>query len=116
MSLFYIHICKNKTTVHKLKYFSPEDGASNHPKFHIEQDLDNHDNPESEKEISEYDVMFRIIKSKNGTILDLNTDAISFVMKNNELPFKLLSDGINIKGYYFDEKKRRFILWLRFFV
>jgi len=32
---------------------------------YTEQDLDNHDNPESEKEISEYDVMFRIIKSKN---------------------------------------------------
>ena len=51
MSLFYIHICKNKTTVHKLKYFSPEDGASNHPKFHIEQDLDNH----PKKSIYEYD-------------------------------------------------------------
>ena len=48
--------------------------------------------------------MSKIIESNNGIVLDHNTDAISFITKNNKLPFKL--DGINIQDYYYDDNKK----------
>ena len=43
----------------------------------------------------------KLIKSKGGEVLDLNTDCISCSFPNDVLPFEL--DGKNIKGYYFDD-------------
>jgi len=44
-----------------------------------------------------------LIESKDGYCLDLNTDCVSCVFKNDKLPFKMLDD-INLKGYYYDDK------------
>ena len=44
--------------------------------------------------------MSKIIESNGGILLDHNTDAISFITKNNKLPFKL--GGIDINGFYYD--------------
>ena len=41
-----------------------------------------------------------IVESYNGTILDVNTDAVSCIFPDDILPFKL--DGINLKKYYWD--------------
>lgn len=46
-----------------------------------------------------------LIESKNGKIVDINTDAISFITDNNEFPFSLLNDG-SINGYYWDTQKK----------
>jgi len=78
----------DKMYYHAYRKYVSEKDESESPIYH--QILEN--------EAIELYKLSKIIKSKNGTILDLNTDAISFVMKNNELPFKVLSDGINIKG------------------
>ena len=44
----------------------------------------------------------KLIKSKGGEALDLNTDCVSCSFPNDIFPFEL--DGKNIKGYYFDDK------------
>ena len=85
----------DKTYYHAYKKFISEKDESESPIYHQILEL----------EAIELYKLSKIIKSKNGTILDLNTDAISFVTENNELPFKLSSDGVNIKGFYFNGKK-----------
>ena len=47
--------------------------------------------------------LMMIVEANNGTILDLNTDAVSCIFEGDKLPFEL--DGINIKGFYYDDKK-----------
>ncbi len=44
-----------------------------------------------------------IVKNNNGTVLDVNTDAVVCIFENDKLPFQL--DDINIKGFYYDTKK-----------
>jgi hypothetical protein len=48
-----------------------------------------------------------IVKNNNGTVLDVNMDAVSCIFENDKLPFKLpfKLDGINIKGFYYDTEK-----------
>ena len=45
-----------------------------------------------------------IIESKGGLCLDLNTDCISCVFKDDVFPFQL--DGINLSDYYYDEDQK----------
>ena len=45
-----------------------------------------------------------LIESKGGICLDLNTDCVSCIFKNDILPFKL-KDEINLDEYYYDDKK-----------
>ena len=45
-----------------------------------------------------------IVKNNKGTVLDVNTDAVSCIFEGDELPFK--SDGINLKKYYWDKEKK----------
>lgn len=47
-----------------------------------------------------------IIENNGGVPLDLKTDAIVCYFKNNEFPFELMDDGINIKDYYWDDNKQ----------
>ena len=47
--------------------------------------------------------MINIIRDKDCLVLDVNTDSVSFISRKNTLPFELEDDGINIKGYYFDD-------------
>jgi deoxyadenosine/deoxycytidine kinase len=47
--------------------------------------------------------LMMIVKNNNGTVLDVNTDAVVCVFENDKLPFEL--DGINIKGFYYDTEK-----------
>ena len=42
--------------------------------------------------------LMMIVEKHGGTVLDLNTDAVSCIFPNDELPFRL--DGINLKGFY----------------
>ena len=44
-----------------------------------------------------------IIEKKGGLVLDLNTDCVACVFKNDILPFTILEDGINIKDYEYAE-------------
>ena len=44
-----------------------------------------------------------MLKKNNGTVLDVNTDAVSCIFPDDKLPFKL--DGINLKKYYWDNEK-----------
>ncbi len=44
-----------------------------------------------------------IVQNNKGTVLDVNTDAVSCIFDGDELPFKL--DGINLKGFCYDDKK-----------
>ena len=44
-----------------------------------------------------------IVEKHNGIVLDVNTDAVSCIFDNDELPFEL--DGLNLKKYYFDNDK-----------
>ena len=46
----------------------------------------------------------KLIKSKGGIVLDLNTDCISCTFPNDILPFEL--NDKNILGYYFDADKK----------
>ena len=55
-------------------------------------------------EATELHKLGEIIKANSGTILDLNTDCISCVFKNDVLPFDLEND-VNLKGFYYDEAK-----------
>ena len=50
-----------------------------------------------------------LIESKNGKVVDINTDAISFITDDNVFPFEILPDG-NINGYYYDriQKKHKY--------
>ena len=56
-----------------------------------------------ELEAIELHKMKTLIESKGGICLDLNTDCISCVFKNDKLPFEMIDD-INLKGFYYDEK------------
>ena len=44
-----------------------------------------------------------IVKNNHGTVLDVNTDAVSCTFDGDKLPFQL--DVINIKGFYYDTDK-----------
>ena len=44
-----------------------------------------------------------IAQDNKGTVLDVNTDAVSCIFEGNKFPFQL--DGIYIKGYYYYDKK-----------
>ena len=44
-----------------------------------------------------------MLKNNNGTVLDVNTDAVSCIFDGDKLPFEL--DGINLKGFYYDTQK-----------
>jgi hypothetical protein len=46
-----------------------------------------------------------LIESKDGQVLDLNTDCITCTFKNNIFPFEL-EDNNDIKGYYYDDKQQ----------
>ena len=47
-----------------------------------------------------------LVESHKGTVLDLNTDCVTCVFRNNKLPFELIKDSDNIEGYYFDDAKK----------
>ena len=49
--------------------------------------------------------MKTMIESKNGTVLDLNTDAVSCIFPDDVFPFKLLDDG-NLDDFFHDEDKK----------
>jgi hypothetical protein len=57
-----------------------------------------------QQEIIELHKLQTLIESKGGKVTDLNTDAITCTFEDNKLPFEL-SDGKNIDGYYWDDKK-----------
>ncbi len=44
--------------------------------------------------------LMKIVKNNKGTVLDVNTDAVSCMFKGDKLHFQL--DGINIKSFYYD--------------
>ena len=46
-----------------------------------------------------------IIESKNGTILDVNTDAISCTFPDDVFPFKMLND-VDIDVFFYDKDKK----------
>ena len=46
-----------------------------------------------------------IIKNNGGQVLDLKTDAITCIFKDNKFPFKLI-DEKNLKGFYWDDNKK----------
>ena len=45
----------------------------------------------------------KLIESKNGKVLDLNTDCVTCIFENNIFPFDL-DDNKDIKGYYYDDE------------
>jgi 5-methylcytosine-specific restriction endonuclease McrA len=52
----------------------------------------------------------KIIESKGGRILDLNTDAITCTFPDNKNPFVVMEDGTNIEGYYYKDKTPKYKL------
>ena len=46
-----------------------------------------------------------LIKSKDGIVLDLNTDCISCTFPNDVFPFELINEK-NIEGYYYDDENK----------
>ena len=54
--------------------------------------------------------LVELIKSKNGLIIDYNTDAVCCQFPDNEFPFELESDGINIRNYYYPDSKHMYKL------
>ena len=44
-----------------------------------------------------------LIESKNGTVIDLNTDACSCIFPDDVFPFKMLDDE-NLDNYFYDDK------------
>jgi hypothetical protein len=53
-------------------------------------------------------MLAKLIESKGGQIVDLISDAISCTFPNDELPFELETDGLNIKGYYYKDKNNKY--------
>ena len=49
----------------------------------------------------------KLIKSKDGEVLDLNTDCVTCTFKNNVLPFEI-DDNQDIKGYYYDDEHEEY--------
>jgi 5-methylcytosine-specific restriction protein A len=54
-----------------------------------------------ELEAIEVHKLMKIIRDKDGIVLDVSTDCVSCVFPDNKLPFEML-DNINIKGFYYD--------------
>lgn len=48
----------------------------------------------------------RRVESKGGHVLDVSTDCVSCVFPNNKFPFTLIGKTADIKGYYYDDKRR----------
>jgi hypothetical protein len=46
--------------------------------------------------------LMKTIEGKGGVVLDLSTDCVSCVFKDNKFPFKVEKGSSNIKGYYYD--------------
>ena len=46
----------------------------------------------------------KLIESKNGTVLDLNTDCVTCNFHDDIFPFEL--ENNDIKGYYYDNKNK----------
>ena len=88
-------IINDKTYYHAYRKYTTEKDESEHPIYHQILEL----------EAIELHKMSQIIKSNNGIIVDLNTDAISFITKNDDFLFELASDGININGYFWDSNE-----------
>ena len=44
----------------------------------------------------------QIVEEKGGEVLDLSTDAVCCAFQGEEFPFELI-DGINLKGYTYDD-------------
>ena len=85
----------DRTFYHAYKKYFTEKDESESVLYHMILEL----------ESIELHKMSKIIESNNGIILDLNTDAISFITKDNKLPFEVIKDSINIDGYYYDQRK-----------
>ena len=49
--------------------------------------------------------LVKLVKSHDGIVLDLNTDAVNCVFPNNEFPFKLVDD-IQLDGQYWDDDNK----------
>ena len=47
-----------------------------------------------------------IIQSKNGIVLDLNSDAITCIFPDDKFPFELYDDNVNIRGFYHDKLRQ----------
>ena len=50
--------------------------------------------------------LISLVRKNQGEVLDVSTDCISCVFKDNKLPFELDDDNINIKGFYFDKQHK----------
>ena len=79
--------------------------------FHVYKEI-LHSNIESEKpiydqildlEAIELHKLSKLIESKNGVVLDLNTDCVTCSFKDNVFPFELDTNK-DIIGYYYDDK------------
>ena len=46
--------------------------------------------------------LMKIVESNKGTVLDVNTDSVTCIFEDDKFPFDL--DGINLKGYYWDNE------------
>ena len=44
-----------------------------------------------------------LVREHKGTVLDLNTDFVSYVFENDIFPFTVSKDVVNIEGFYYDE-------------
>ena len=85
----------DKTFYHAYNKFFTEKDETESPLYHQILEL----------EAIELHKLSKLIESKNGIILDLNTDAISFITKNNVFPFDISKDGVNIKDYYYNDNE-----------
>jgi hypothetical protein len=60
-----------------------------------------------QQEAIELHKLSKLIESKGGQVLDLSTDKIICNFPNNKFPFQFVNNNsINIKDYYYDEKRQ----------
>ena len=60
-----------------------------------------------EMEAVELHKLATIVKDNKGVVLDLSTDCVTAAFPRDELPFELEKEGINIKGFYYDDKLKQ---------
>ena len=92
----FIHMMNinDKKYYHVLKQFNKTNMETESPIY----------NQILQEEQIELHKLIKLVESKGGTVLDVNTDAVSCIFPDNKLPFKIVED-IQLRDQYWDKKR-----------
>ena len=93
-AFIYAFDCNGENLYHIYKDIIQENTETESPLYHQIVQMEN---------IEMYKLK-KLIESKGGVVLDLNTDACSCIFPDDVLPLELIDDE-NIKGYYYDKNQ-----------